>query len=197
MSTSQTEESFSRFDMNEWHAVYTRHQHEKSVAEQFSARGIEVFLPLYDVVRQWNDRQKRLSLPLFPCYVFFRGGLERRVAIVSTPGVHSIVRFAETDATIDANEIEAIRRVVNSRLQVGPHPFLCCGDRVRIKAGPLAGIEGILVRKKTSFRLVLSAEILGKSIAVEVDGMSIERLPSRPTPSAAGMNSIRSVFADS
>lgn len=197
MSTNQTEESLSRFDMNEWHAVYTRHQHEKSVAEQFSARGIEVFLPLYEVVRQWNDRQKRLSLPLFPCYVFFRGGLERRVAIVSTPGVHSIVRFAETDAMIDANEIEAIRRVVDSRLQVGPHPFLSCGDRVRIKAGPLAGIEGILVRKKTSFRLVLSAEILGKSIAVEVDGMSIERLPSRPTPGAAGMNSIRPLFANS
>jgi len=181
----------------DWHAVYTRHQHEKSAAEQFSARGIEVFLPLYEVVRRWKDRQKRLSLPLFPSYVLFRGGLDQRVAILSTPGVHSIVRFAGTDATIDAVEIEAIRRVVNSHLQVGPHPFLRFGDRVRIKAGPLTGVEGILVRKKTSFRLVLSAELLGKSIAVEVDGLSIERLSSPHMPMAAGMTSVRPLFANS
>jgi len=184
-------------ESSKWHAVYTRHQHEKTVAENFSGRGLEVFLPLYESVRQWRDRQKRLSLPLFPCYVFFRGGLEHRLPILSTPGVHSIVGFAGQAATIDTGEIEYIRRAVDSHLPVGPHPFLRCGDRVRITEGPLIGVEGILVRKKTSFRLVLSAELLGKSIAVEVDGFRIERLSSHRAPIVAGMTSVRQTYVNS
>src|ERR1700686_2106509 len=149
----------SDFDMNEWYAVYTRHQHEKSVAENLLGRGLDVFLPVYDALRQWNDRQKRLSLPLFPCYVFFRGNLEKRVRVLSTPGVHSIVGFAGQPAVIERSEIEAIRVAVESHFGIEPHPFLRHGDRVRVKCGPLAGIEGILVRKRGLARLVLSAEL--------------------------------------
>jgi len=118
-------------------------------------------------------------LPLFPCYVFLRGGLDRRVKILSTPGVYSIVGIAGQPAAIQEIEIEAIRKAVTSNLRVEPFPFLRCGDRVRVKAGPLMGIEGILIRKKGSFRLILSAELLQKSIAVEVDAFGVEPLPHR------------------
>lgn len=163
----------------EWWAIYTRHQHEKVVAENFSSNGLEVFLPLYNAVRQWKDRKKHLSLPLFPCYVFLRGESGRRVQVLSTPGVHSIVTIAGRPAPIPEVEIEAIRRAVESPLVVEPHPFLRRGDRVRIKSGPLADIEGILIRRKSSYRLILSAELLQKSIAVEVDAFSVEPLSRR------------------
>jgi transcription antitermination factor NusG len=146
------------------------------VAENFSSSGLEVFLPLYNVVRQWKDRKKHLALPLFPCYVFLRGESGRRVQVLSTPGVHYIVTIAGRPAAIPEVEIEAIRRAAQSPLGVEPHPFLRCGDRVRIKSGPLADIEGILVRRKSSYRLILSAELLQKSIAVEVDAFRVEPL---------------------
>jgi transcription antitermination factor NusG len=116
-------------------------------------------------------------MPLFPCYVFLHGGLDRRVKVLSTPGVYSIVGIGGQPAAIQETEIEAIRKAVTSGLRAEPFPFLRCGDRVRVKAGPLAGIEGILIRKKATFRLILSSELLQKSIAVEVDAFSVERLP--------------------
>jgi transcription antitermination factor NusG len=163
----------------DWHAVYTRHQHEKSVAESLSNSGIEVFLPLYSSVRQWKDRKTNLLLPLFPCYVFLHGGLDRRVKVLSTPGVYSIVSSGGQPGAIQETEIEAIRRAVACGLRVEPYPFLRCGDRVRVKSGPIAGIEGILVRKKSDYRLILSTDLLQKSIAVEVDASSVEPLPHR------------------
>ena len=160
--------------LGDWYAVHTRHQHEKKVAESFERNGIEVFLPLYETERQWKDRIKHLSLPLFSCYVFLRGGIERRTEILSTPGVHSLVTMGPQLATIPDAEIEAIRMAIESKLPVEPHEFVRVGDRVRITAGPLRGFEGIVVREKGSCRLILSAEILMKSVAVEVDAFSIE-----------------------
>jgi transcription antitermination factor NusG len=159
-----------------WHALYTRHQHEKVVAQALSGKGFDVFLPQYRTVHRWKDRQKELLLPLFPNYVFIRGGLDRMLFLVTTPGIHSLVGWGGRPAQIPSEEIEAVRRLVESSLQVEPHPFLKCGDRVRIKSGPLEGIEGILVRKTRGFRLVLSVEMLSKSAAVEVDVSMVERL---------------------
>lgn len=157
-----------------WWALYTRHQHEKSIADALSAKGFEVFLPVYDSVRKWKDRRKVLSLPLFPCYVFVRGAINRRLQIVSTPGIHMILTRGERFASIPEMEIEAIRRTVEGNFRVEPHPFLKCGDRVRVTRGSLQGIEGILVRKKNIFRLVLSVEMLAQSVGVEVDAADIE-----------------------
>jgi transcription antitermination factor NusG len=165
-----------------WWALYTRHQHEKAVADALSAKGLEVFLPAYESVRRWKDRRKVLSLPLFPCYVFVRGGLNRRLPIVTTPGIHMILSHGETFAAIPEAEIEAIRRTVGGDFRVEPHPFLNCGDRVRVTRGSLLGVEGILVRKKNIFRLVLSVEMLARSVGVEVDAADVE--PVRP---AAGI----------
>ena len=162
-----------------WYAVYTRHQHEKTIARNLTTKGFETLVPLYQVRRRWQDRVKVLSLPLFPCYVFVRGNLERRLDIITTPGLHSFVLSAGQPASIPPAEIEAIRRSADSGVCVEPHPFLKGGEWVRVKSGPLEGIQGILVRKKTQSLLVLSVAMLGKSAAVEIDAYEVERL-SRP-----------------
>jgi transcription antitermination factor NusG len=157
-----------------WWALYTRHQHEKTVAEMLSAKGFEVFLPLYESMRRWKDRNKLLSLPLFPCYVFVRGGLNRRLQVVTTPGVHMILSRGEQVAIIPEAEIDAIRITVDGPYHVEPHPFLKCGERVRVTRGSLEGVEGVLVRKKNLCRLVLSVDMLAQSVAVEVNALDVE-----------------------
>jgi transcription antitermination factor NusG len=180
---------------HEWNAVYTRHQHEKSVADSLAGNGFETFLPTYNTIRQWTDRKKQLRLPLFPCYVFVRGNFERRFRIIMTPGVHSMVMFGARPAVISDAEVDAIRRAVDSKLAVEPHPFLQCGDWVRVTSGPLTDVEGILVRKKTSYRLILSAQLLGKSIAVEIDAFSVKPI-SRRSPALLTSAGRPESFAD-
>lgn len=163
--------------MNEspkWWALYTRHQHEKTVATMLTAKGFEVFLPLYQSTRRWKDRKKVIELPLFPCYVFVRGGLDRRLQVVSTPGIHMILFSGEGVAIIPEAEIQAIQRAVSGPFSVEPHPFLKCGERVRVIRGPLEGVEGILVRKKNLYRLVLSVDMMAKSVAMEIDATDVE-----------------------
>jgi transcription antitermination factor NusG len=175
-----------------WWAVYTRHQHEKTVAEMLSTKGFDVFLPLYDSVRRWKDRKKTLSLPLFPCYVFVRGGMTRKLQVVSTPGVHMILYRGEQVAVIAEAEMHAIRAAVNGQFRVEPHPFLKCGDRVRVLRGSLEGVEGILTRKKNLVRLVLSVEMLAQSVAVEVNASDVEAIKE---PQSARMTASRQPLA--
>ena len=159
-----------------WHVLYTRHQHEKSIAYVLSNKGFEVFLPLYSATHRWKDRNKHLSLPLFPCYVFLRGGLDRRHDILTTPGIHMLVTNAGRPAVVPEEEICAVRQLVEKCERLGPHPFLTSGDWVRVKSGPLIGAEGILVRKKNLTRLVVSVKILGMSAVAEVDASMVERM---------------------
>jgi len=159
-----------------WYALYTRHQCEKVVCQALSDKGFDAFLPQYRAIHSWKDRRKELLLPLFPNYVFIRGGLDRMLNILTTPGVHSLVAWGGRPANIPQEEIDAIRRLVDSSLRIEPHPFLKCGDRVRIKSGPLEGIQGILVRKRSAFRLVLSVEMLAQSASAEVDISVVERV---------------------
>ena len=163
----------------DWYALYTRHQHEKNVERSLSGKGFEVFLPLYTAVRRWKDRDKTLALPLFPCYIFLRNPTERWQSILATPGVHSLVGFAKRPATISCDEIDAIKRIVGCALRLEPHPFLQCGDRVRLMAGPLEGLEGLLIRKKSTWKLVVSVEMLQRSVAVEVDATMVEPVTAR------------------
>ena len=157
-----------------WWALYTRHQHEKTVADMLVAKGLEVFLPVYESKRVWKDRTKMLSLPLFPCYVFVRGGLNKRLQVMTTPGVHMVLARGEEIAIIPDAEVEAIRMSLDGPYQVEPHPYLKCGELVRVKKGPLAGVEGMLVRKKNMYRLVLSVDMLAQSVAVEIDAADVE-----------------------
>jgi transcription antitermination factor NusG len=159
-----------------WFALHTQHQHEKTVSRLLTGKGFQAFLPLYDTVHRWKNGLRQVSLPLFPCYVFVQSPIERWLPVLTTPGIHSVVAFGGTPALIPRSEIEAVRRVVESAAKAEPHPFIRCGDRVRIKSGSLQGLEGVLVRKKSQWKLLLSVEMLERSVAVEIDFSMAERV---------------------
>jgi len=164
-----------------WYALYTRHQHEKTVSNILENKGFHTFLPLYNVKRRWKDRNKSISLPLFPCYVFLCGDLERRLDVLVTPGVNRFVEVAGQPARIAESEIRMIREAIERKARIEPYPFLKSGDWVRVRSGPLEGFEGILVRQKKGSRLVLAVELLGKAAAVEVDLSDVEAVSKIPS----------------
>lgn len=172
-----------------WFALYTRHQHEKAVAQILSSKNMEVFLPLYTATHRWRDRVKKISLPLFPNYLFVTGCQQQRAEILSAHGVYDFVRLGGSPAPIPDEEIQVVRRAAEQGRNVKPCPFLNTGERVRVKSEPLKGLEGILVRRKNNSRLVLSIELLSRSIAVEVDVFDVERVivsnVGRPLPAIA------------
>lgn len=161
-----------------WYAIYTKHQHEKSAAKSLTNRGLETFVPVYRQVHRWKDRNKILLSPLFPCYVFVRTDLERKADILRTPGVCWLVGNGGYASQIPPKELEPLRAAANSAAHVEPYPFLQMGDRVRVRSGLLAGVEGILIRLRNQYRLVLSVHLLKQSAAVEVDLGSVERISS-------------------
>jgi transcription antitermination factor NusG len=168
-----------------WYALCTRHQHEKVVAQSLAGKGFEVFLPLYGAIHRWEDRTKQLSIPLFPGYLFLRAGFDRRVQVLTTPGVFHFVSSADRPIPIEQADIDSVRQLIERGSKVARHPFLKTGDWVRVRTGPLAHLEGILTRLKGAFRLVLSVELLQQSASVEVDAAAVERVarPSGPQSS--------------
>ena len=152
-----------------WYAAYTCAKHEKGVTQQLERRSVECFLPLYESVRRWKDRRVRLQLPLFPGYVFVRLALRDRPRALQIPGVAKLVGFGGHPAPVPNEDIEAIRACLAGRHPVQPHRYLRRGQRVRILSGPLAGLTGIVVRDKKTTRLVVSLELLMRSVAVEID----------------------------
>jgi transcription antitermination factor NusG len=157
----------------QWYAVYTRAQHEKSVVQHLDQRGIESFLPLYETVRRWKDRRMRLHLALFPGYVFVRIALSERLAVLRVPSVVRLVGFNGRPAPVPNDEVESLRRALLEGLHAEPYPYMREGQRVRITAGALAGREGLLVRRKSNLRVVLSAELIQRSILVDIDVSSV------------------------
>ena len=157
-----------------WFAAYTNSHHEKSVASRLAERHIESFLPLYAARHRWKNRcEMNLDLPLFPNYVFVRIHPRERVRILEVPGVLSLVGFGRTLAPLPDFEIEALRSGMGQR-RVEPHPYLVIGERVRIKAGAMMGLERVLVRKKNNFRLLLALDAILQCVAVEVDADDVE-----------------------
>jgi len=159
-----------------WYAAYTCANHEKQVATQLDVRAVEHFLPLYDSVRRWKDRRMKLQLPLFPGYVFVRLLLRDRLKVLQVPGVARLISFNGQPAALPDNEIEALRAGLATQLRAEPHPYLTVGRRVRVKHGPLEGVEGILIRKKNAYRVVLSLDLIKQSASVEVDASDLERI---------------------
>ncbi len=152
-----------------WHALFVRSRHEKSVHAQLDAKSEEAFLPLYCRKHKWADRWKSVELPLFPGYVFCRFDSNRRSSVLATPGVIDVVRVGSRPATIDPSEIEAIQRVVKSPLLTDPHDDLVKGQKVMMSDGPLKGLTGTLVEDRRGLRLVISVELLRRSILIEID----------------------------
>jgi transcription antitermination factor NusG len=156
-------------DSARWFALTVKHQHERRVEGVLCANGVQTFLPVFRSRRQWSDRIKQQEAPLFPGYVFGRFSLPERVSVLKTPGVARIVGFGGVPVPLEDQEVGSIRTALASDLALRPWPYLHAGDKVRIERGPLRGVEGILLREKTGFRLVLGVEILQRSVAVEVD----------------------------
>jgi len=167
-----------------WYAVYTRFQHEKSAAALLQKKNFEVFLPVYRAVHQWYDRNQLVTLPLFPCYLFLRASVDRKIEVLRTGGVRWFVENAKRACEVSEAEIDALRKVCSAGIGVSPHPFLRQGDQVRVRTGPLAGTEGFFVRTKNQYRVVISVELLRKGVSVEVDLGNIERI-RRPCALAA------------
>jgi transcription antitermination factor NusG len=157
-----------------WYAAYTSANHEKRVAEQLGARQVEHFLPLYTSLRRWKDRRVTLELPLFPGYVFVRLALRDRMQVLQVPGVAKLVGFHGTPAALPQEEIEALRTSLRIGIYAEPHPYLKMGQRVRVKNGPLAGMTGILVKRKNGARFVISLDLILRSVAVDIEGSEVE-----------------------
>jgi len=152
-----------------WYALYVRPKTEKVVQDLLRGKGYEVFLPTYLSLRRWSDRTVELQAPLFPSYVFTRLDIENRLPVLKTPGVMHVVGLGRVPLPLPEAEIEAVRKMVDSSTGVKPYPFLRKGQKVQIRTGPLAGAEGVLVRAKTGYRLVVSIDMLQRSVAAEVD----------------------------
>ncbi len=156
-----------------WYAAYTCANHEKCVAHQLEERAVEHFLPLYRSVRRWSDRRVQIDLPLFPGYVFVRLALRDRLRVLQIPSVVRLVGFNGLPTALDDEEMEILRSGLTERLRAAPHPFLTVGRRVRVTAGPFAGLQGVLKRKKSKLRVVVSLSLIQRSIAVDLDAADI------------------------
>jgi transcription antitermination factor NusG len=156
-----------------WYAAYTVTRHEKCVERQLTERRLECFLPLYRSLHRWKDRRKEVESALFPSYVFVRIALKDRLTVLRLPSVVHLVSCNGTPVEIPDSEIEALRRLATN-VSLAPWPYLNVGQQARICRGPLAGLEGFLVRIKDRFRVVLSVDLIMRSVAVEVDADDIE-----------------------
>ena len=162
-----------------WFALTVKPQHERTVHEGLTAKGMESFLPTSWSTRRWSDREKRLQVPLFPGYVFCRLEPAGRVPVLRTPGVRSIVSFGSEMIPVPEPEIEQIRRMLASGSAAEPWPFLKAGQRVFVHDGPMAGMEGILVEARNTCRVVVGIELLQRSVAVQLDRHHVTPLGPR------------------
>ena len=161
-------------DLQPWYALRVRSHYERVVATSLNHKGYREFVPYYRAKRRWSDRTKIVEFPLFPGYVFCRFDPEKRLPILQTPGVVSVVSFGKKFIPVDEKEIESIRAIVTAGCEVRPWPYLRVGQRVRIRGGALDGVEGLLLEVKNETRLVVSISLLQRSVAAEIDRGSIE-----------------------
>jgi transcription antitermination factor NusG len=171
-----------------WYAAYTCANHEKSVAAQLDARAVDYFLPTYASVRRWKDRRVTLQLPLFPGYVFVHMELRNRLGVLQVPGVAKLVGFGGAPVALPSTEIESLRAGLAAGTRAEPHPYLNVGRRVRIKRGSFSGLEGVLLRWKGNWRVVVSLELVQRSVAVDVDACELEPSPLEGTPNGVHVN---------
>jgi transcriptional antiterminator NusG len=161
-------------DTASWYAIWTRSRHEQVVREQIERKQFDAFLPTITRWSRWKDRKKKVDWPLFPGYCFARFDPDSTLAILKCTGVVNIVSFEGKPASIPEQEIEDIRRLVESDLQYDPCPLIHEGMMVEVKHGALKGVVGRLVRKGAHARLVLAVELIGQGVSVEVDAADVK-----------------------
>jgi transcription antitermination factor NusG len=159
-----------------WYAAYTCARREKSVARQLEERSIGCFLPLYEKMSRWKDRRMKVQLPLFAGYVFVRLSSKDKLRALQVPGMVRLVGFNGHPTPLPDDEMEALRNGLSASLHAEPCPYLQIGRRVRIQSGPLAGLEGSLLRKKSGLRFVVSLHLIQRSMIVEVQSADLEQV---------------------
>jgi transcription antitermination factor NusG len=161
-----------------WFAVQTRPRHEKKVSQGLKDKGIQSFLPLRREKRQWSDRQQWIELPLFTHYVFARIPVtaESRVSVLRTSGVLRFAGVPGCGTPVPDEQIENLQAIVDQRIPTSTHEFINVGERVRIRGGALNGIEGILAAIKNDRSLIVSVDLIQKSVALRIDGFEVERV---------------------
>ena len=167
-----------------WYAVSTCSRQENVAASMLAGLGIRCFHPLITEVHCWSDRKKTVSRPLFPCYLFVHiaRSCETQLRVLKVPGIVSFVGGAHGPTAIPEEEIDSVRAVLSSGIDCVPHPFFQVGDRVRIVRGVLAGIEGTFIRSGWDSKLVISIEMIQRSMAINIAGCDIEHItPGRPS----------------
>ncbi len=159
-----------------WYAVHTTARHEKRVAAHLEEKRVCTFLPLLLQMHKWSDRTSKVEVPMFTCYTFVRIAqtAEERLKVLRTPGVIGFVGSERQGTPIPELQMESLRTAVHQRIPCVPHPFVKVGRRVRIRGGALDGVEGILVRQGADQSLVLSVELLHRSMSMRVEGYDIE-----------------------
>ena len=158
----------------DWFAVRVRSNFERMTALSLHSRGIQCFLPMYRARRQWSDRVKILDLPLFSGYVFCRLAERRFVPVLETPGVVRVVGHGAQPVPLEPEEMQALHRIVGSGREAMPWPYLTAGQRVRLRAGALKDVEGILTNAEGRDRVIVNVELLQRSVAVSVERMDLE-----------------------
>jgi transcription termination/antitermination protein NusG len=157
----------------QWYAIWTRSRHEKAVRDQLERKSIEVFLPTIAKWSRWKDRKKKVEWPLFPGYCFARFDAANRLPVLTCDGVVQIVGNEGTPSSIPAEEVEGIRQLVDSELSYDPCPLVKEGEMVKVVSGPLKGVAGRLIRKGAHARLMLSVDLIGQAVSVEVDAADV------------------------
>jgi len=160
-------------DKKAWYAIWTRSRHEQTVREQLEGKGVEAFLPTITKWSRWKDRKKQIEWPLFPGYCFARFDGHDRLPVLKCSGVVTIFSFDGEIVPIPEHEIQSIRTLVDSELQFDPCPMIREGMMVEVTHGPLRGVVGRLVRKGAHARLVLSVDLIGQAVSVEVDAADV------------------------
>ena len=163
-------------DSAAWYAIRTRSRHEATARGHIAGRGIEAFFPTLPKWSRWKDRKKRVDWPLFPGYGFARFNREDVRRVVTCPGVVGLVSIEGEPVPVPAGEIEAVRALVESDLQFDPCPFLEAGMRVEVTHGALKGVRGRLVRKGAHARLVLSVDLIGQGVTLDVDAADVKAI---------------------
>ena len=157
-----------------WYALSVRQRFETVVVRNLSAKGYEVFLPTYISKRRWSDRTKLVECALFPGYLFCRLDVQERLPILMTPGVQCIVSRGKIPEPIDQSELNAVRLIIERAAVYEPHPYLTVGQKVQIKRGSLYGLTGVAIKIKDNCRLIISVNLLQRSVAVDIDRKWIE-----------------------
>lgn len=174
--TSQLPLMDSPHKESSWYAVHIKPRHEKWVTAQFEEKHVCTFLPLRRQIHRWSDRRKVVEIPMFSCYAFVRmvQTVEERLKVLRTPGVLGFVGCERQGTSIPDEQIESLRKAIDEKVSCLPHPFISLGKRVRIRGGSLDGVEGFLMLQGRDQRLVISVELLQRSVSIRVEGYDIE-----------------------